>query len=939
MGDAVNHECNERAGGLLFHHDSMLLEGSLRMRKTLLMTMAAMLAAAVACAQDIPSSNSGSSSDNTYNPQNQNGAVDCSDPLMAASSLCARGLSGAETGSLLNGRSFGANPATQQGRQATYADERGLPTTRQRSTNIPLPPEPLTEFQKFTASTTGMVLPIFGANLFQSVPSTFAPLDNAPVPPDYVLGPDDEVRLRVWGQVNFNANLRIDRTGDIYVPQVGPVHVAGTRFSDLEQAVRSAVSKIYRNFDLAVQLGEIRAIQIYVTGEARRPGVYTVSSLSTLVDALFASGGPSVQGSMRHIELRRGGAVITTFDLYHLLIEGDKSKDTKLLPGDLIFIPSVGPQVAVLGSVRRPAIYELLPGDTVAVALKAAGSVSALASDARASLERNAENSARQAMEVRLDAAGMNTPMNDGDILRVISIVSKFQKTVTLRGNTANPGRFAWHDGMRLSDLIPDKESLITRDYWWKRTSLGLPAPEFQPVPALSVLRQPANPIDLPLQQSLARRQAERNQQANTRSAANASRGQNQSPAQIQTPVPEDGTFFWDNSQNQNPSDTYIPPNDYTANSNSSAPNQEPMQDANSRRQTGPRGSQSALGELDNQTPEQINPPAARQTTVRLTVPEIDWSYAVIERMDAATLKTTLLPFDLGKLVLQHEASQDLELQPGDLVSVFSQADVHVPIAEQSGLIRLEGEFVHAGTYSVRPGETLRSLVQRAGGLTPNAYLYGSVFTRESTRVLQQRRMDEAVHTMILEMERGNLALASSPTSNAQDLAGVAAAQESERELIAQLQQVRAAGRIVFAFKPDSRGTDVIPDVSLENGDTFLIPSVPSTVNAVGAVLNQNSFLYRPDARLESYLQLAGGPNPDADRRHMFLVRANGAVVSRDSVKGPWGTEFYHLKLYPGDTIIVPDRSLKPSALRGILSVTQIFSQLMYGVAAANIVF
>src|SRR5258708_17108151 len=196
---------------------------------------------------------------------------------------------------------------------------------------MPLPPEPLTEFQKFTASTTGMVLPVFGANLFQSVPSTFAPLDNAPVPPDYVLGPDDEVRLRVWGQVNLNANLRIDRTGDIYVPQVGAVHVAGSRFSDLDQTLRAAVSKNYRNFDLSVQLGDIRAIQIYVTGEARRPGVYTVSSLSTLVDALFSSGGPSVQGSMRHIELRRSGAAITTFDLYPLLVEGDKSKATKLL--------------------------------------------------------------------------------------------------------------------------------------------------------------------------------------------------------------------------------------------------------------------------------------------------------------------------------------------------------------------------------------------------------------------------------------------------------------------------------------------------------------------------------------------------------------------------------------------------------------------------------
>ena len=167
----------------------------------------------------------------------------------------------------------------------------------------------------------------------------------------------------------------------------------------------------------------------------------------------------------------------------------------------------------------------------------------------------------------------------------------------------------------------------------------------------------------------------------------------------------------------------------------------------------------------------------------------------------------------------------------------------------------------------------------------------------------------------------------------------MAAAQASEQALIAQLQQIRASGRIVFSFRADSQGTDVIPDVPLENGDIFLIPSVPSTVNAVGAIFNQNSFLYRPDARLESYLKLAGGPNPEADRKHMFLIRANGAVISRDSVKGAWGDEFYRLKLFPGDTIIVPDKSVKPSALRGFLGLSQVFSQLMFGIAAANVVF
>ena len=900
------------------------------MCKKPLILAAAIFGAVGVYAQVFPSSTPG----DTSNPLGQsNYSVNCSDPLMAGSSLCTGDLNSSSLrGGFGGGTGSNGSPISQQGGVTTYTDDLGRPTTRERSTRIPLPPEPLTEFQKFTASTTGMVLPIFGADLFKNVPSTFSPLDNSPVPPDYVVGPDDLVRLRVWGQVNSSANLRVDRSGDIYVPQVGAVHVAGAQFSEVDRILRAAMSRIYRNFDLSVQLGDIHSIQIYITGEARRPGAYTVSSLSSLVDALFASGGPSVEGSMRHIELRRGGAAITTFDLYRFLIEGDKSKDAKLLPGDLVFIPAVGPEVAVLGSVRRAAIYEMLPGETIADALKAAGNMTSLASDARASLERNAESSGRQAMEVKLDAAGMATAIRDGDILRVISIISRFQKTVTLRGNTANPGRFAWHEGMRLSDLIPDKDSLITRDYWWKRASLGLPAPEFQPVPALSAKRQPTNPIDLPLQQSLMRRQA------NTEEATNQPTQQNGIYSQPPPPPDPNSSYFWDNSQSTGVNETY----GQGANQSASIPaqtDQPSSPQSNGQQPSGSRAAQSALGEQDTETLDQINPPAPRRTVVKLSVPEIDWSYAVIERLDPATLKTTLIPFDLGKLVLQHDSSQDMELRPGDLVSVFSQADIHVPIAEQTTLVRLEGEFVHSGTYSVRPGETLRSVVERSGGLTPNAYLFGSVFTRDSARVLQQRRMDEAIHSMMLQMQRGNLALAASPLSNGQDLAGMAAAQASEQALIGQLQQIRASGRIVFSFRPDSKGTDLIPDVPLENGDIFLIPSVPSTVNAVGAIFNQNSFLYRPDARLESYLKLAGGPNPEADRKHMFLIRANGAVISRDSVKGAWGDEFYHLKLFPGDTIIVPDKSVKPSALRGFLGLSQVFSQLMFGVAAANVVF
>ena len=285
------------------------------------------------------------------------GNQDCSDPLLASTPECSAQSqqgqnpnSNQPLSSPLSGQ-LGNQTRNPLGNYTTEADQYSRQNTR-RDQQVEIPPEPLTELQKFIASTTSQILPIYGADLFRRVPSTFAPLDMTPVPSDYVVGPSDELRIHVWGQVNFQTIVRVDRSGEIFLPQIGPVHVAGMPFSALDAHLRAAVGRIFHNFDLTVDVGQIRAIQIYVSGQARRPGVYTVSSLSSLADALFVSGGPSVQGSMRHSQLRRGSEEVTDFDLYDLLIHGDKSKDVKLQAEDVIFIPPVGPQVAAIGSVR-----------------------------------------------------------------------------------------------------------------------------------------------------------------------------------------------------------------------------------------------------------------------------------------------------------------------------------------------------------------------------------------------------------------------------------------------------------------------------------------------------------------------------------------------------------------------------------------------------------
>ena len=840
-------------------------------------------------------------------------ATSCSDPAAASLPECAASAQIMRSGAM-GRQTTGAGQAPGQatglipGSGLNYSDAASLLGQGRLRGSQPalIAPEALTEFQRFIASTTGQVLPVFGADLFRTAPSTFAPLDLTPVPSDYVIGPDDELRIRAWGQVNFQSNLRVDRSGDIYLPQVGPVHVAGMHSSELDGHLRSAIGRVYKNFDLTADVGQIRSIQVYVSGQARQPGMYTISSLSTLVNAIFASGGPTVQGSLRGIEVRRNGATVTTFDLYDLLVRGDKSKDVPLQSGDVIFIPAVGAEVAVTGSVRRPAIYELKPGETLDQLVQDAGGASTVAAESRISIERNDAHKDRQAMEVAYDTTGLATPLADGDLVRLYAIVPEYQKTITLRGNLANPGRFAWHEGMHVSDLIPDKQSLMTRNYWWKRAQLGLPEPEFQPMLESDNLVQPRTGSPVTTNGRGIANLASQQQAAglSTPQTAGLSTGQMAGQPQAQ----ESAAAFFAQTTTQGRQETI--------------PGQ-----LNSQQRAG----SSALAEQEAET-AQTRWTGQRNRVERLA-PEIDWNYAVVERIESSTLKTRLIPFDLGKLVLDHDAAQDVALEPGDVVTIFSEADIRIPLGEQTKYVRLEGEFAHAGVYSVKPGETLRDVVKRAGGVTTNAYLFGSEFTRESTREMQQARMDEYVQNLDVRIQHSNLAIAAS-SSVSQDTATGRQAAASEQELLNRLRQVRATGRIVLEFKPGSSGVDSIPNLALEDGDVFIIPSVPENVNVVGAVYDQNSFLYERSKRVGTYLQQAGGATKEADRKREFVIRADGEVVSYGAAKGMWGNDFENLRMNPGDTIVVPEKTFKPSPLRGALDYTQLFSQVALGAAS-----
>lgn len=783
---------------------------------------------------------------------------------------------------------------------------------------LPMVPPPPTEFQRFVAATTGKSLSIYGANLFRQVPTTFAPSNQTPVSSDFVVGPGDVLQVRIWGQINYGSYLPVDREGNIYIPQVGTVSVAGLPFSQIDSHLRAAVSKLYRNFDLSVEMGSIRTIQVYISGEARRPGAYTVSGLSSLIDALFTTGGPSPQGSMRHILLKRGGKVMIDFDLYDLLLYGDKSKDLRLQPEDVIYIPPVGPQVAIIGSVRTPAIYELRGRDSLGDLIKMAGGPSAVASQSRISVERVDQHRMRMALEVAYNTQGLGTLLDDGDIIRIDPILPAYAKTVTLRGNVANPGHFAWHPGMHLSDLLPSVDALVTRNYWWQRSHLGLPAPEFEPtVNSLGQAQQEAltnSGAGAPISQTALNQALNASQNGIPTGAGNLTGSGLAAGALAAGAAGATGTAGAANGASNAAG---------TANSPTTLTPQE-------------RGSNASIASEMNQ-PSAITGIPTQKTRIHVSPDEINWSYAAIERIDPNSLRPSLIPFDLGKLVLHHDQSQNLELQPGDVVTIFSQSDIRVPLDQQPKYVELEGEFVHPGFYSVKAGETLRDVVRRAGGLTPRAYLYGSEFTRESTRVLQQQRLDDYVREVTLESERGTQAFAVS--ANPITVASAAASQAASQQMISRLSQIKATGRIVLQFRSTSATVADVPPLNLENGDKFIVPFAPSAINVVGSVYDESSYIFQPGRTLGYYLNLAGGPDRNADGHHAFLIRADGSVISRDHMPEMsfWKTSFEDLKLNPGDTIVVPGKTLKPSALSGIIEWSQIFSQFALGVAAVQL--
>jgi len=685
-----------------------------------------------------------------------------------------------------------------------------------RKTRAPAPVP--SEFQKFVFDSTGTNLPIFGSEFFANAPSTFSPVANAPVVADYALGPGDELMIRGWGSIDIDYRATIDRNGLISIPSIGSVPLAGVRAGDAEGVIRNAIGQLYKGVTVNVNFGRLRSITVYVVGQASRPGTYNVSSLSTLVTALFASGGPNANGSMRHVQIKRGGKVAAELDLYSFIGKGDKSTDMKLQDGDTIFIPTAVGHVALVGKVNTPAIYELkTANDSIESLLDYAGGMPVVADPRRAFLERidASRNQPRSVEQFALSGEGLKRTLKDGDVLNVTSITPDFSNAVVLRGNVDQAVRAPFKAGMRISDLIPNRQYLITRN---------------------SIKRQ-------------------------------------------------------NNAVN-----------------------------AGDERQT-------------NEAADNI------ATRIGGLVDEINWDYAVIERVNRTDLSVSLVPFNLGNVFTNPSGPDNVQLQPGDTVTIFSQQDVAVPMDKRRIFVRVEGEVNVPGVYQMTAGETLQSMLAKAGGTTSNAYLFGTAFYREDVRRQQELNLEKLVKRLESQARADqSRSVANSRSVTDVQLAEVRRQTESTAaaQAIARVSQLRPTGRISLGLDPRDKRFSLLPQLKLENGDRLVIPAQPEFVNIFGAVNVESSPLWRQGDRVNDYLKKAGLTS-EADEENIFLLRVDGSVVSRDS--GSWlSGGFGGTEVMPGDTIVVPEKFDKETRwtkfMAGAREWTQILANFGLGAAA-----
>jgi len=719
----------------------------------------------------------------------------------------------------------------------------------------------------------------FGYDLFMSDQPGLAPVTSTPVPADYILGPEDQLEVQLYGSQNYTLNLTVNRDGQINFPQLGAISVGGQRYSVVKRDIEARVEKQMIGVRASVSMSSIRTINVFVLGEVMFPGTYTVTGLATVTTALFAAGGVRPQGSLRRIQVRRQGALVREFDLYDLLMHGDSSADVKLQPGDVVMIPSVGPTASAYGEVQRPAIYELKGPTNVSDLIDMAGGLTPEADSGSASLTH--VNAQRQRVVIGVNPsapAGQQQAIGNGDALRVARLKPTIDSGITLQGYVYRPGGYAWHEGMRLTDVISSIDELkpnADQHYVLIRRVQG-PGRQINVLSAdlAAALNAPDSPANVVLQPR------------DTLTVFDLQTGRNR----VIEPLMQELTL---EANLQQP--TQIVNIDGKVKVSGDYPLESGMRVADLIR---------AGGGLD------ASAYGGRAELSRYTVDK------------GEQRRTEIINIDLTA-VSHGDMAANVELRPFDKLS----------IKEITGWTELDqviviGEVRFPGMYTIQHGETLRSVMARAGGLTEYAFPEGAVFTRDSLRVREQEQLDRL--TVRMQSDIAATALMAARGSQA----GATTSFSVGQSLLAQLQATKAIGRLVIDLqgsihaKPGSAN-----DIILRNGDQLIVPKQRQDVMVLGEVRSPSAHLFQPDMSRDDYIAQSGGATSWADSGKVYVVRANGSVAPRER---RWLFSADGGDIHPGDAVVVPLDTERLPSLQVWQSVSQIMYQLAIAVIAVN---